>query len=602
MVAVNNMNVDFFRLLYETPLKSSRSGPLYNAFSYPTKISPEAIALFIATHTKPGATVLDAFGGSGTTGLAAMLCDRPTEVMRKTAEDMGIDPHWGPRNACLFEIGTLGSFISKTLCSPPEPDVFSKAVDILCQQARERVGQIYAAKDPSGEIGTIRHVIWSDIVICPHCSRETTYWDATVRYDPLVMSDNFECKGCQKIVKVDDCERAFETVPDMFEGEVVRKKRVVARVYGITGKTKWQRSTIKDDIEIIEEIDTMPLPSSAPNADIVWGDLHRSGYHKGIKKLHHFYTRRNFLVVATMWELASKFPEAVRDALRLVILSYNSSHSTLMTRVVVKKGQKDLVLTGAQSGVLYISGLPVEKNVIEGVARKAKVFKEAFTLVQGSRSRVEVRNESSEQMDLPDDTIDYVFTDPPFGDYIPYAEINQINEIWLRNTTDRTKEIIVSEAQKKGVDKYKKMMGNVFSEMWRVLKPEGTATIVFHSAHSGIWRALTSAYSDAGFSVKATSVLDKIQDSFKQVVSDISVKGDPLLFLVKELNGETVEQPCRVVADEIISGADQNQTAERDPRRLYSRFVARCLEMGLYVDMDAREFYTLINNRAVEMA
>ncbi len=78
--------------LYKAPLPSARTGPLYNAFSYPTKISPEAIAVFIATHTNPGATVLDAFGGSGTTGLAAMLCDRPTEAMHKMAKDMGVTP------------------------------------------------------------------------------------------------------------------------------------------------------------------------------------------------------------------------------------------------------------------------------------------------------------------------------------------------------------------------------------------------------------------------------------------------------------------------------------------------------------------------------
>ena len=40
--------------LYKAPLPSTRSGPIYNAFPYPTKISPEAIAVYIATHTDPG--------------------------------------------------------------------------------------------------------------------------------------------------------------------------------------------------------------------------------------------------------------------------------------------------------------------------------------------------------------------------------------------------------------------------------------------------------------------------------------------------------------------------------------------------------------------
>lgn len=583
-----NNTADSIRRLYETPLPSTRTGPLYNAFSYPTKISPEAIAVFIATHTRPGSTVLDAFGGSGTTGLAAMLCDRPTETMKKMAESMGVMPEWGPRNACLFEIGTLGSFVARTLCSPPDPEVFSTAVDKLCSQAQQKIGGTYAAKDPSGQAGAIRHAIWSDVLVCSGCENETVYWDAVVRLAPLSMAKTFVCSGCRKTIKVDSCERAFETVPDLFGGQALRKKRVLARVYGQTGKTKWQRAPIPEDLETMTDGERIALPSSAPNADLVWGDLHRTGYHRGIKKLHHFYTRRNFLAISTMFELADAFPDSIRDALKLLILSYNSSHSTLMTRVVIKKGQNDLVLTGSQSGVLYISGLPVEKNVIEGVARKAKAFKDAFALIHGSASRVDVRNASSEQMDLPDASIDYMFTDPPFGDYIPYAEINQINEFWLGETTDRSKEIIVSDAQKKGVDSYGQMMAAVFCEMARVLKPTGLATIVFHSAHSEIWRALVSAYTSAGFSVTATSVLDKIQASFKQVVSDVSVKGDPLLLLSKDASLAVSGLTCREIANAVVLAG-----AGTDPQMLYSKFVGRCLEAGVHMDMDAREFYAL---------
>lgn len=576
------------RSLYKAPLPSARTGPLYNAFSYPTKISPEAIAVFIATHTKPGATVLDAFGGSGTTGLAAMLCDRPTEAMRKLAQEMGVTPTWGPRNACLFEIGKLGSFVAKTLCSPPDPDTFSKAVEALCRQAQEKIGWLYAATDPLGNEGTLRHAIWSDVLICPSCGKETPYWEAALRHKPISMSASFACTNCRKTQQIDACERAFETVKDAFGHRHVSRKRVLARVYGQTGKTKWQRSPTPEDLKAVAAAKRAGLPESAPDAELVWGDLHRAGYHRGIKRLHHFYTRRNFLAVATLWDLAGTFPKSVRDALRLLILSYNSSHSTLMTRVVIKKGQNDLVLTGSQSGVLYISGLPVEKNVIEGIARKAKSFRDAFALVHGSNSHVQVFNKTSERMGLPDASVDYVFTDPPFGDYIPYAELNQINEIWLGETTDRTKEIIISEAQKKGVDAYERMMGNVFGEMARVLKPGGAATVVFHSAHSEIWRALVAAYSRAGFTVAAASVLDKIQASFKQVVSTVSVKGDPLLLLTKATLNASSQKTCRQVAEQVVS-----QAGTEVPQMLYSRFVGRCLEMGVPMNMDAKEFYAL---------
>lgn len=577
--------------LYEKPLPSSRTGSLYNAFSYPTKISPEAIAVFIATHTKPGAVVLDAFGGSGTTGLATLLCNSPTDAMKQMAAELGIEPEWGPREAHLFEIGALGSFVAQTLCNPPDPETFAKAAAKLFAQAQAQVGWIYEAKSPEGTYGFLRHAIWSDVLACPHCHIEIPYWDAAVRHNPLQMANSFACPSCRKQSAVEDCARAVETVEDDLTGkQVERKKRVLSRVYGQSGTVKWQRSPTDDDRALFSRVEMTPLPTSAPNQKIVWGDLHRSGYHKGITHLHHFYTRRNFLAMATLWELACSFPENVRDALRMLVLSYNSTHSTLMTRVVVKKGQSDFVLTGAQSGVLYVSGLPVEKNIFQGIARKARAFKQAFALVHGSAGKVTVHNASSENIGLPDGSIDYVFTDPPFGDYIPYAEINQINELWLGSTTDRSKEIIVSNAQSKSVGDYGRMMGCVFEEISRVLKPEGLATVVFHSAKSDIWRVLAQAYSGAGLTVRATSVLDKLQASFKQVVSEVSVKGDPMLLLTKGQSPEALDDTESVV-HEILARAPLASEAEKDPQRLYARFVSRCLELGMEVPMGAKEFY-----------
>ena len=81
-----------------------------------------------------------------------------------------------------------------------------------------------------------------------------------------------------------------------------------------------------------------------------------------------------------------------------MLLSYNASHCTLMTRVVAKKASKDFVLTGAQSGVLYISKLPVEKNILLGLRRKAKPIAEAYKLLQDCKGHFEVRNQSSQHL------------------------------------------------------------------------------------------------------------------------------------------------------------------------------------------------------------
>jgi len=585
--------------LYRSPVPSSRVGALANAFSYPTKISPESVALFIATHTNPGDTVLDVFGGSGSTGLAALLCDRPTERMREMAAHAGVSPTWGPRHAVVYELSVLGAFVADVMCHPPDAAAFVAAANLLLDEAEADLGWAYATVSPEGQPGTIRHVIWTEVVGCPACGAETTYWDATVREAPLHLAKEFTCGACGRAVQVRDCDRVTERVIDpLLDIEVSRRLRRPARVYGVSDGRNWQRPATVDDLEPIQRLTSVPLPDGVPIAEVELGDLYRSGYHQGITHLHHFYTERNFLAIAHLWDKVQTTDVAVRDALKLLILSFNATHSTLMTRVVVKNGEGDFALTGAQSGVLYISGLPVEKNVFLGLRRKIRTLAAAFQQVDGGQSSVDVVNGSSTRLLMPDGSVDYAFTDPPFGDFIPYAEINQLNELWLGRVTDKHEEVVISAAQKKTAAEYGDLMRTVFSELSRVLKDAAMATIVFHSARADVWQALSAALREAGLSTLTTSVLDKTQSSFKQTVSSNSVKGDPLILVSKASIGVRSSHSVQHHVDATFAEADKNEALiEQTQERMYSRFVARCLEAGVAVELDAADFYRLAQDR-----
>jgi len=589
--------------LYRKPLPSARTGPLYNAFSYPTKISPEAIAVYIATHTDPGATVLDMFAGSGTTGIAAKLCDRPTPEMLRISHEMGLNPTWGPRHAVLYELGVIGSFVAEVMCDPPDPELFEKEAVALVADAYSTLRPLLEVIDDQGKVGILRHAIWSEVLVCPHCRTEHSFWDAAVEQSPLRLrsgSEPYQCPACKKSIAADQTDRATERVFDrLLKKRIERRKRVLVRVYGTTGKRKWQRQALPSDAVRLKKVSSFAIPPKTPIAKLRLGDLYRSGYHFGMTHLHHLYTQRNLICVSTLLKLIDRRDESVRKALRLLVLSYNQAHATLMTRVVVKDGQSDFVLTGAQSGVLYVSGLPVEKNVLEGITRKVKSLRDSFELMRNSRSTVSVHNRSSTSLGEPDASIDYVFTDPPFADFIPYAEINQVNELWLGKRTNNKNEAVVSEAQGKSLDDYGRLMSAVFKEAARVLKPNGLATVVFHAAKASVWATLQSAYRAAGFEVAATSVLDKLQVSFKQVVSTTSVKGDPLLLLTKSPVKGTADVSGEDLVESVISNAKlTNDPAESEVTRLYSRYVVRCLAAGRKVDLNADEFYK--KARAVE--
>ncbi len=582
-------------ILYRHPLKATRGGPLFAAFPYPTKISPEAIALFIASHTRPGDTVFDGFAGSGSTGIAALLCASPTAAMRENAKKLGLDVRWGARRAILWELGTLGSFIARTLCAPPDPDEFRREAERVLKDCEKELEWMYAARDPKGRIGTIRYVIWSEVVVCPHCGKATTLFEGRVRRNPARINPVFRCPLCFHRSGVNDMRRLTQTrFDELLQGNVTTRLRRPVWVYGVTGKTTWSRPADRYEAALLRRISQARLPPGIPVAEIPWGDLYRNGYHRGITHLHHFYTRRNLVAFSALWRRASASP--LKDALRFWLLSYNASHATIMTRVVAKEGQRDLVVTSAQPGVLYVSGLPVEKNLFSGLRRKLNTIHDAFRLTRRNTHLVDVRQGSCLETDIPSGSIDYVFTDPPFGGNIPYAEVNFINEAWLGEYTDAAKEVTISNSQNKDVGDYQALLAQAFREIHRVLKPNGEATVVFHSSSSDVWNALSRAYSQAGFALEKASVLDKTQASFKQVTTNGAVKGDPTLLLRKR-----VSEPCRTngavapVLDELLARAGASgDRSERTPQRLYSRFVTHYLARGEIVPLDAHEFYRVI--------
>jgi len=590
---------DPYGALYARVSRSTRSGPLFNAFPYPTKISPEAIALFIASHTDPGATVLDGFSGSGSTGLAAILCAHPTDAMIRESARLGLNSRWGARRAVLYELGVMGAFIADVMCHPPHPDEFRTAAEDLLTTVLSQWDWLYKVQDVQGHAGDLRYVVWSDRMECPKCRKPANLWDACVKRRPAEISSIFRCPHCHLETSVDAVERLRKQVFDGLTGQTRTVRcREQAWVYGETNGSTWSRAVAPSDHDMLERVKATPLPASVPVVPIRWGDLYRAGYHEGMSHLHHFYTRRNLLAFSVLWEATSRYPRHLQKSLQFWLLSYNTAHSTVMTRVVAKKGQDDLVVTSAQPGVLYVSGLPVEKNIFAGVRRKINTMTQAFALTHGHNGLVQVHNASCLSMNLPDGAIDYVFTDPPFGGNIPYSEVNFINEAWLGRVTDPADEAIVSPHQGKTVDDYEHLLCQAFREVHRVLRPDGCATVVFHSASAQVWNALRNACKQAGFSVTDTSVLNKTQASFKQVKTDGAVKGDPLILLSKtpsETN--TVETDVWVVTNYLVNQAlRSDDPSEATPQRLYSRLVAHYLEAGQNIPIDASAFYRLLGD------
>jgi DNA modification methylase len=580
--------------LYDKSLTSTRGDPIFNIHSYATKIDPVAVLACILAHTEPGEVVFDGFSGSGTTAIASLLAQAPGDSRLSKIKEQISSFKLGARACHAFDVSGLAWYIGNTLVSLPPVETFREAAEHVIAKFKQQTQGVYRTTNESKE-ATIRHVVWSEVIKCTSCDSEIILGDIMVDLELIKMNEVGSCPHCKAEVRLSIAPRVMESKIDPIIHEEVQKRKLVPwMTYGKTGKKNWRRKSIVDDIGCgrydFSDLN-VPIRKMMDSEEENWGELHRSGYHKGMSYVHQFYTTRNLWVIAKIKRLIEAEEPDVQPALMLWLSSYISTHATLMTRVVCKRGSKDLTTTSKETATMYVSNLPVEKNVISGLEYKLKSFCKGFSEIPKNESTVTVHHRTCTDTGLDDHSIDYVFIDPPFGDNIQYSEVNFINEAWLGLSTDVKNEAIVSQHQQKTDHDYSRLLYEAFREIDRILKPSKFITIAFHSAKAKDWHSISSAWDKAGFAVVNASVLNKEQGSLKQVTTYTAVKGDSLILLTRKSDfeqesSEPVSDVWRYVRNKITSSKE-----EIDRQSAYSMFVNYCLLHGIDQPSDSSEFF-----------
>ena len=617
----------YHREPFAADVSEGKNDPIYNAHSYHTKVPHKAIMRYILHYTEPGDIVFDGFCGTGMTGVAGALCGELGSSRTPTVENA----FTGERKVVLSDLSPIASFISSNLLRPVLSASFTKEMNRIYNELESEYGHIYKTNHNGWKVrdrknvehktyvhkgkdeGKVEFTIYSDVFRCPECSHEVTYYEIAVDQTNDKLYKEIRCPSCQSIVPEGKWETVFTSKYDSVLLKPIETSKIVPVIINYSvGSTRYEKNVDDNDVAIIEEAEKLLGAISLAPIPMMAGKETQRNKGIGITHIHHFFTTREHLFVAL---LITKIQKVEDSGIRLLLMLALTSSLPYASRM--RRFRADRKGGGPLSGTLYIGSLITPPNVLKTFKRNAKTIAGSLSKpVSKTRGQIISTQSASCLRNMPDDSVDYIFTDPPFGHNFDYSELNFFWEAFLDVLTNQDPEAIVSSSQKKAVDDYRHLMEACFKEYYRILKPGRWITVEFSNTKAAVWNAIQSALEMCGFVVANVASLDKKQHSFKAVMTPTAVKQDLIISAYKP-NGGLEERFEKEASTEegvwdfirthlkylpVIKKQGYNLIAvpERDPRILYDQVVAYYVRKGYNVPTDSQEFQLGLSQRFLE--
>ena len=602
---------------YASDVSEGKNNPIYNAHSYHTKVPHPAIMRYILHYTQPGDIVFDGFAGTGMTGVAAQLCGKPDAQLKAKIElerkHQGLTPPvWGARKAILGDLSPIASFIAYNYNTPVDVLAFELEAKRILAEVEQECGWMYETRHTNGQNGKINYTVWSDVFLCHNCGKEMVFWEVAIDHEAGKVLKEFSCPHCQAMNTKRKAEKAWETKFDFALKETIRQiKTVPVQINYSVGTKKYGKSPDKEDLALMEKIHNMEIPYWFPKDRMPEGDESRRNDRSGITHVHQFYTKRNLCVLATFWEKC--------------ILSGMSRTQFIVTafqRVISKLAKISFsyyfhggggAINAGVLGTLYITSTAPEINAIRSFRDRTRSVR--FNLVTKVENFALLVNDASDTR-IKKESVDYIFTDPPFGANIMYSELSSIWESWIKVKTRNSAEAIESKSQNKTFSDYTNLMTRSFQEYYRILKPSKWMTVEFSNTNAAIWNGIQNALQRAGFIVANVAALDKKQGSFKAVTTTTAVKQDLVISCYKPSSEfdqkfqqhqhsdvgvwDFVEEHLQHLPIHLVKDNSTTAVVERSPKILFDRLIAFYVQRNLPVPIDAGKFQLGLREHFIE--
>lgn len=497
-----------------------KGSPFYRAHSYHTKVPPEGIVGLIEHYTDPGGVVADPFCGSGMTGVACLMTGR---------------------RAVLSDLSPAACHIASGYTTKIDPRQFEVAGTLTIEALADIERELYGTSCPvcSGP-ARIEYTVWSDVFTCPTCDSELLFWRDGVDPETGDLRGSVDCRCGSSWAK-----RALTWL---------RSEPVVESLACSGCRRRVERKVDLAERDRVLAFDQGDIPAWYPTRPFEsWREMWR-GQHgvQGIETAADFYTPRNLYALASTWELINA--ESAGPMRQGLCFAFTA----IVNRASRRYQWNPKRPTNVLGSTMYIASLSYEFNVFSLLRRKLSSTVKLYTETESMPGAATVAKSPAQHLNhIPRKSVDYVFTDPPFGSNIFYADSSFLWEAWLDDTTDTTSEAVVHRSQKaehggKSLQDYEKLMAESFDEIARVLRIDGWASVMFHNSSDEVWSALDRAIGSAGFEVAAAVAFDKSQSSFKGLKGRLTGEKVPNFDLVLHMRRRTGQRPTVRKTDQSV--------------------------------------------------
>lgn len=608
----------YHRSPFAADVSEGKDDPIYKAHSYHTKVPHKVVMRYILHYTDPGDVVLDAFCGTGMTGVASQLCGDRKEVASlgyqlakngDIADESGrVFSRLGVRPAVLSDLSPTASFVASNYSSLSDLSAFQQEALACIDQIETGLSWLFESKR-----GRFVSAIWSDVVRCPTCSKELVFWEVALREGAL--EESFPCPHCSSIVGkaaskstgAVNLERSFEQKYDPFLHMSVKVPKwvVVQQTFeAADGHKSLHKEQIDSSRLIVESFSGKELPNVPTDEFFPGRQTNKLIHGSGIQHVAHMYSPRALVAYATLWR--QELSSARRTSLfRFCLTAINN---------FISRKQGYFGGGGGVSGTLFTPSVHIERNVFDVLRRKIKAIGK---LSCDFRTPAVVSTQSvADLSNIPANSIDYIFTDPPFGESLQYAELNMFTEAWLGVKTKAQDDCVLDCVHEKQLDFFSAMMHRAFAEYARVLKPGRWMTVEFHNSQNTVWNVIQQAMESAGLTVADVRILDKQQKGFNAVNRAGAVDKDLVISAYKpdqefvrsfglkagseEGAWSFVENHLAQLPIFVAEGGKAEIIIERQGQLLFDRMIAFHVQRNVSVSLTATEFYAGLRQRFPE--